>query len=71
MPLSFLAELASGIGDPAELVRAGLAGWRYLFSKSFREQTHFRWERSSAIRVAGRLDCPRYRSVPGRETFIT
>ncbi len=40
-----------------EWLQAAVAGWRYLFSHSFRNQTHFRWRQQSRWRVTWDVIC--------------
>lgn len=41
----------------AEWMQAAGAGWRYLFSRSFRNRTHSRWQQQSRWRVAWDVIC--------------
>ena len=52
MPASFLEVI-----ELFDWVWAGIAGWRYLVSPSFRRETHERWKRQSAGRVFLDIAC--------------
>jgi len=52
MPASFLEAL-----ELIDWVRAGLAGWRYLLSSSFRAETHARWKEETVFRVTWDVAC--------------
>lgn len=52
MPALFLEAL-----EFIDWVRAGLAGWRYLASPSFRRQTHERWKCAGAMRILWDVVC--------------
>ena len=45
--ITALGELA----DAIETFVEGLAGWRYIFSSSYRKQTHSRWRQQSHLAV--------------------
>ena len=52
MPASFLEAL-----EFINWMRAGVAGWRYLVSSSFRHETHARWKHESRARVLWDVVC--------------
>jgi hypothetical protein len=37
--------------DAIDTLLAGIAGWRYLLSTSYRKQTHARWKEQTSLRV--------------------
>ncbi|MFN7944029.1 MAG: hypothetical protein U0Z53_01535 [Blastocatellia bacterium] len=41
------------LGELFDWLINGLAGWRYLFSRSYRQQLHQQWSRQSRWRVVG------------------
>lgn len=52
--------MAASIFEALELgdwLRAAVAGWRYLFSRSFRIQTHARWRQERRWHVAWDVIC--------------
>lgn len=52
--------MAASLFEALELVEwleAAVAGWRYLFSRSFRTRTHERWRHAKRRRVAWEVIC--------------
>lgn len=55
-----LAHMPASIFEAVEFVdwlRAGVAGWRYLFSSSFRAETHARWRQETPLWVLSDILC--------------
>lgn len=51
-----MAALFEGL-EFIDWLRAALAGWRYLLSGSFRDQTHARWRQETTPRVIWDIVC--------------
>jgi hypothetical protein len=50
--VELLAALAAASAELLYGTRGVVAGWRYLFSRSYRERTHARWRHRSSVYAA-------------------
>ena len=56
VPMALL-HLASGIGELLDWLLGAVAGWRYVFSPSYRRRTHARWRDEAWIYIAFDVIC--------------
>jgi hypothetical protein len=47
-----LASFVAIVGELLYWLRGAIGGWRYLFSRSYRERTHARWRRRNSVYAA-------------------
>jgi hypothetical protein len=47
-----LASIATGVVELLYWLRGVFAGWRYLFSRAYRDRTHARWRNRSWVYAA-------------------
>ena len=52
-----LLELAAGVGELSEWFYGAFAGWRYVFSRSYRRRVHARWRDEAWVYVAVDIIC--------------
>ena len=52
-----LLELAAGVGELFDWFYGGFAGWRYVFSPSYRRHVHARWLDQAWVYVAVDIIC--------------
>jgi hypothetical protein len=55
--VEFLAILGSAMTELLYWLRGVLAGWRYLFSRSYRTRTHARWQHRSPVYAVVEVIC--------------
>jgi hypothetical protein len=55
--VTFVLELLAGGGPLLEWLLGAAAGWRYLFSPSYRRRVHARWRDKAGIYIAVDVIC--------------
>lgn len=55
--VELLAMLVSALAELLYSLRGLIAGWRYLFSHSYRTRTHARWKSRSAVYAVIEIIC--------------
>ena len=53
--MSFLFDLAGGLAELVDWLRAAFSAWRYLLSPSYRREVHEGWRFESRFYVAGTI----------------
>ena len=55
--VEILAVVVSALTEFLYWLRGLIAGWRYLFSRSYRARTHARWKHRSSVYAAIEIIC--------------